>query len=485
MEEENKSMAIPIDEKAAKKLFLANSLRPLTPYQDSMTPWKSQCLICKKIVSPNYNKVRQRGHQCGYCAGTRVDGNEAVSVMKKSGFKTLVPYPGGNKPWKSKCLKCKKVTYPRYSTTIKGIGCKYCSKRAIDPKDAVAAMKKRGFKTLVPFPGATSPWSVQCFTCKKKFDTSFHSLSTQNGCKYCKGRALDIKDVLAVLKKLKLKPLEDFPGARTPWKLRCLRCNRVVTPTYSHLTRNDRNVGGCAYCSRRRAHMDDILKLMIKKKLKPIGVYVNGKTPLLCLCLKCKREVLPRVTDLMAGQSGCVYCAGLRIDEKVAIKLANKNGFTPLVPYPGANKGWECICNVCGLVSKPHYTSMQQGINRCKFCATGGFDFNKPAIIYLITHTKYGAHKVGIAGASKHNERLKKHAKQGWTIYKHKEFKKGIQAFAIEGKVLHWLRYKKDLAPFLSIEQMPQAGWSETVDASEIDLSTIWAKVEQLSKVRR
>ena len=28
---------------------------------------------------------------------------------------------------------------------------------------------------------------------------------------------------------------------------------------------------------------------------------------------------------------------------------------------------------------------------------------------------------------------------------------------------------------------MPQGGWTETVDASEIDLPTIWAKVDELS----
>lgn len=478
-------MAVPITEAAAKKMFLANSLMPLVPYVDSMTPWKSRCLICKKIVSPNYNKVHQRGHQCGYCAGNLVDPKDAVALMKKLGFKTLVPYPGGNNPWKSQCLKCKKVCSPNFTSVKMGHGCKYCAKRAVDPKDAVMAMKARGFKTLEPFPGAVKPWSVQCIDCKKKFATTFHSLSTKNRCKYCSGVVLDEKDIAKRLKELKLKPLVEFPGARTPWKLRCLQCNRVVTPTYSHLTRNDRNVGGCAYCSRRRVHMDDIVKLMVKKKLKPIGSYVNGKTPWLCQCLKCKREVLPRVTDLIAGQSGCIYCAGLRIDEKDAIKLANKNGFTPLVPYPGANLGWECICNVCGQISKPHYSSMQQGINRCKFCATGGFDFNKPAIVYLITNSKLGAHKIGVAGAAKHNERLTKHRKQGWTVYRYKEFKKGIQAFTIEGKVLNWLRYKKDLTPFLSIEQMPQAGWTETVDASEIDLSSIWAKIEQLSKVKR
>ncbi len=478
-------MASKISEAQAKALFLKNKLEPLVPFPGTQKPWKSKCLISGKTVSPTYGKVRDFGHRCNYCSRGTVDEVEAIKVMKKAGFKPLVPFPGTNKPWKSQCTKCKKSTSPTFWNIAKGTGCKFCSKRAVDPKDAVAAMKKRGFKTLEPFPGAVAPWRVQCLICKKKFETRFHSLSTENQCKFCSGRALDLKDVSVVLAKLKLKPEEEFPGAGSPWKLRCLRCNRTVTPTYDHLTRKDRNVGGCAYCSKRRVHMDDMLELLKKKRLRPIGQFVNGKTPWLCQCLKCRREVFPRITDLRSGQSGCIYCAGLRIDEKQAIKLANKNGFTPLVPYPGANKGWECICNVCERISKPRYTSMQQGMNRCKYCSVGGFDFNKPAIVYLITHPKLGAHKIGVAGAAKHNERLKKHKSQGWTIYRHKEFKLGIQAFTVEGKVLHWLRYKKDLSPYLSIEQMPQAGWSETVDASEIDLETIWAKVQELSKLKK
>ena len=478
-------MAPKIPEAAARRMFLSNFLKPLAPYVDSMTPWKSQCLKCKKIVSPNYNKVRLRGHQCGYCAGTLVDPKDAVKLMSESGFKPIVPYPGSNLPWDARCMKCKKVTSPTYSSVKKGIGCKFCSSRAVEPRDAVAAMKRRGFKTLEPFPGAVKPWKVQCIACKKKFETYFHSLKTTNGCKFCNGAALDINDIQVVLEKLRLKPESDFPGSKVPWKLRCLRCNRIVTPTYSHLTRKDRNVGGCVFCSKRRVHMDEMLELLKENKLKPMGQFVNGKTPWLCQCLKCKREVFPRMNDLRSGQSGCIYCAGLKVDEKAAIKLANKNGFTPLVKYPGAHRGWECVCNVCGQISKPHYTSMQQGINRCKFCSTGGFDFNAPAIIYLISHTTLGAHKIGVAGAAKHNERLTKHAKQGWSLYKHKEFKKGVDAFNVEGKILHWLRYQNNLPPYLSIEQMPQAGWSETVDATKIDLPTIWAKVEELSRVRK
>jgi hypothetical protein len=32
---------------------------------------------------------------------------------------------------------------------------------------------------------------------------------------------------------------------------------------------------------------------------------------------------------------------------------------------------------------------------------------------------------------------------------------------------------------------MPQAGWTETINALEIDLLTIWAKVEELSRVKK
>ena len=51
-------------------------------------------------------------------------------------------------------------------------------------------------------------------------------------------------------------------------------------------------------------------------------------------------------------------------------------------------------------------------------------------------------------------------------------------------KNTHGVRQDRGLPPDLSLNEMPQSGWTETVDASEIDLPTIWAKVEELSKVR-
>jgi len=478
-------MAPKITEAHARSLFLKNKLEPLVPFPGTQKPWKSKCLVTGKTVSPTYGKVRDYGHRCIHCSRNMVDESKALSLMSKAGFKALTAFPGMNKPWEAQCKKCKKVISPTYSSVAKGGGCKFCSNRAVDPNDAVNAMKKRGFKTFGPFPGATKLWPVECIKCKRQFKTTFHSLNTTSRCKYCSGSELDQSEVQKLLSELKLKSLVPFPGARSAWKMRCLRCNRIVNPSWTHLSDKKRNVKGCAFCSGKRVHMDDLVELMSIKKLKPIGQFYGVSKPWLSKCLRCSREVQPRVSDLKRGQSGCIYCAGLRVEEKTAIELANKNGFTPMTSYPGANIGWECMCNVCGQISKPRYTSMQQGGNRCKFCATGGFDFNLPAIIYLVTNPNLGAHKIGVAGANEHNVRLKKHQKYGWSVYKHKEFKSGSAAFSVETQVLKWLRNSKNLLPYLTIEQMPQSGWSETVDASEIDLPTIWAKVEELSKTKK
>jgi DNA-directed RNA polymerase subunit RPC12/RpoP len=87
----------------AKKLFLKNHLKPLVPFVNSQEPWKSECLKCGKTVSPKYTKVKSRGHQCGYCAGSKVDEIDAIALVKSNGFTPLKPYPGGNIKWLSVC----------------------------------------------------------------------------------------------------------------------------------------------------------------------------------------------------------------------------------------------------------------------------------------------------------------------------------------------------------------------------------------------
>ena len=470
-----------VTEKNAIKLFTKNLLQPLEPFKNSQSPWKSKCLKCGKQVSPTYSKVKSRGHQCAYCAGSKVDAEDAIAMMKKQGFTPLVAYPGGNAPWKVKCKKCQRIVFPNYSSVKAGTGCKYCAGKAVHPTDAKKSLALRGYIPQEKYPGADSPWSVKCKTCKRIYKIRMHSLQSGNGCAYCAGIKVDPSDVYKHLADIRLKPLEKYVDAKTPIKCKCLRCLRIVAPTWSHTRRKNL---GCAYCAKRRVDLDEVYKVMKRAQVQPVTPYKNTNTPWECICLKCKRKVYPRFSDIKQGQRACIYCAGRKTDERDAIKLARSLGFEPLVTYPGANKGWKSRCLSCHKISSPHYTTMQQRGSGCKYCAESGFDFSSEAIIYLITNKKLGAHKIGVAGAKKKNERLSQHRRQGWSVYKTRKYRRGSTAFNIEQRALYWIRIEKNLSAYLLPEEMPYGGASETVDASEISLVTIWKKVLEFSKVK-
>jgi len=413
-------MATRIDEKSAKELFISNDLKPLVPWVNSTTPWQSKCLRCGKTVSPTYNKVRLRGHQCKFCSSHNVDENDAVNQMKSAGFVPMVDYPGSNSPWKMQCKKCKKEVSPTYSNVKKGIGCKYCSKRAVDPKDAVEAMKKRGFKVLEDFPGAVEPWKVECIKCKRVFETTFHSLKTTKRCIYCASRKVDENDLLLILGELKLKPLEPYRSAKTPWK---------------------------------------------------------------CLCLTCKHQVQPTWNRIKQGRGHCAYCAQRRVYEPDAIKFMNKLNLKPLVPFPGSNKPWLSTCLTCGKEAKPRWSDLNRGQGGCSNCADFGLNYGEPGYLYLIHNEKLRSHKVGIANLykiRKTDDRMYNHQKRGWTLYKKISFDTLDQASKVETEVLKWLRLELGLPFNLESKQMPQGGWTETVSSDEIELKDIWVKVLEL-----
>ena len=352
-----------------------------------------------------------------------LDTSLAVKVMNSNGFIPISKYPGSNKPWKSKCKKCQKTTSPTYWSVSRGVGCKYCSNRAVDPKDAMAAMKARGFKHLEAFPGATKEWLVQCNKCKRKYKTRLHSLKTKTQCKFCAGKEVDQTDLLDRLKELKLKPLEKYKSAKSPWKCRCLVCRHEVQPTWNRMKQNR---GHCAYCAQRRVDIPSALKFMKSAGLKPLVNFPGSGKPWLSMCIKCELDVSPRWSDLQRGQGGCSNCADY------------------------------------------------------------GINYQKSGYIYLISHIKLKAHKIGIANSyksKKYDDRMYHHEKQGWFMYKKLSFKTVKEASDVETAVLKWLRIEVGLPMFLSHKQMPKGGYTETVDASEIDLPTIWEKIEQLSRV--
>lgn len=101
-----------------------------------------------------------------------------------------------------------------------------------------------------------------------------------------------------------------------------------------------------------------------------------------------------------------------------------------------------------------------------------------PALVYLVTHTAFGAAKVGVADAA--GSRIAQHRRAGWQLLAAFQVSAEM-ACVIEDDVLRWWRRELGLPSFLGRNQMPQGGWTETVAADRIDLAATVTRICNLA----
>jgi hypothetical protein len=192
-------------------------------------------------------------------------------------------------------------------------------------------------------------------------------------------------------------------------------------------------------------------------------------------CSTCFREISPKLANVRAGHSPCVYCSGKKVDHKTAHEFALTRGLKPLTNYPGATTPWRVSCLKCERVSKVSWVSMQMKRKNagCSSCTEHGFKPLEPAYLYLITHKSKSAHKVGIG--NKNARRIESHIKNGWTVHRVYEFTKGTTAHRIEQELIEWFRVEKSIGPAFRSGD----GWTETVPADQISLTLIHRKMKE------
>ena len=538
-----------LNEKSLILVMKKSGVIPLEPYVSSSKPWLCKCLKCKKEVTPTYGNIRSGHAACVYCAGKKVHPIDAEKIMRKAGLEPLIPYPGSNTKWKCRHTKCGEIVYPMYGWIVAGQGgCQKCGyiknreKQLIPEAIAIAFFKSKGLIPLVSYPGAGKPWKSKCRKCKQVSSPTYNSINAGSGCGVCGGKIVTEELAVKVMMKAKLKPLVHYPGSKTNWKCECLRCKKIVYPNYGDIKQGDggckycakhfvepeaavalmlaanikplepykdsgtrwksqclvckKNISptyntvqqrgsACKYCAKKFIDPEDAIGAMRKAKLEPLVPYPGSQKPWLCKCLRCNREVQPALTSIQSGQKGCVYCGGKKVDPDEAFRLMLSSELTPLETYQRADKPWKCTCNKCKKLVTPTYTSIRIGQGGCRFCTNKGLDYNSPAFLYLMTNQDLGAHKIGVGNYKTRNNRINEHKKTGWVLIQNMDFQTGDLAFQVEQETLLWLREVKKLGVYLSKLEMPQGGETETVDASEIDLPTIWAKVEELSRLKR
>ena len=481
-----------VDPAEAADVMRARGLDPVGAFPGAARPWRCKCLRCGRYVEPRYATV-VKGAGCKYCGNERtrkalsLDGDQAREVMLAAGVKPAEPYSGAGQPWRCRCLTCGREVNPRYTDVSGGhAGCKWCAWKAagadrrVRHQDAATVMIGRGLEPLEPYPGSHTRWRCRCIKCGAEVMPTYNNIKQGwGGCRTCSNAESSARqrgpeaDADADMRAAGFEPLEPFRNVMAPWLSQCRTCGKLVSPLLNNVRRGAR----CKWCAKCAVDPQHAVKVMRSAGLDPLTMYPGRNFPWPCRCERCGRTVSPRYGAVCAGV-GCRYCNDTAIKPDAAEAAMRAVGLEPLEVYPGSLRPWKCRCLKCGRTVMPCYSTIQRGGGGCRWCANSGFKSGEDAVVYLITHPAIGAVKIGITDTE--GSRVNKHRKRGWEVLATVNVP-GQVALAIEAEILNWWRVDLGLGPYLSRQEMPQGGWTETVDSMEIDVASTIRRITTLA----
>jgi len=188
-------------------------------------------------------------------SGIKWTHEKAEAIMLKAGLQPLEPYKKTSAQWKCKHIACGAVVFPRLDGVLNGQGgCRPCGYKAkiqpykVSPKDAIALMIKNGFEPQEPYISYQSPWKCKCSTCGNIVYPSYGNQKTKKRkCEFCARNKVDPKVAIAIMKKAQVQPLEPYKNFNSRWKCKCLKCGRIVYPSWDTVNAGK---GACRYCAK-------------------------------------------------------------------------------------------------------------------------------------------------------------------------------------------------------------------------------------------
>lgn len=233
-----------------------------------------------------------------------------------------------------------------------------------------------------------------------------------------------------------VEPLVPFQAAKTPWQCRCLKCHRMISPTYLNIKQGH---SPCVFCAGRKIPAEDAISIMLEANLEPLEPYKNFRSKWRSKCLACGTECFPILKSIIAGQGGCLNCVGHLVKPEDAVAVMRKMGWEPLEPYHGSGTPWKSRCNTCGEISFPsHHKVSREETRRCLFCTPRGFNFAEDGYLYLLHHEIWQLFKIGISNSP--NVRTDDHESRGWETLEVRGPMEGSLASGWESSILKMLK---------------------------------------------
>jgi formylmethanofuran dehydrogenase subunit E len=184
----------------AEIILKSVGLKPLEPYKNVGEPWKCSCMTCGKTVTPMLGTIIADKSGCRYCANikrglnSRINPEVARQVMIESGFMPVTPYDGKHRKWKSKCIKCGKISFPTLNNvTSRKSECIYCKGGKVDPQDALKIMLESNLQPLEPYVDSKKKWKCKCLKCGEIVYPKYNGIqSGRGGCTNCAPRGMNL-----------------------------------------------------------------------------------------------------------------------------------------------------------------------------------------------------------------------------------------------------------------------------------------------------
>jgi hypothetical protein len=262
----------------------STGLEPLESYKNLRTPWLSRCMECKRVVNPQLGSIKSGHSGCIYCAGLKIDSEDAIVAMLSADLRPLDPFVSGKARWRCLCLQCGDETYPRYAAISNGQGgCIRCgiAKRAksktFDESVARQFMLDANLEPLEPYVNQKHSWKCRCLKCGNEVSPMLNTIRNgDGGCKYCGKNYVDPLEAKLFMESKGFTPQEEYPGANAGWLSIHNLCRNKVAPLYSSIKAG----GGCKFCTNKgfQFHLPGYLYLVVNEKFGAlkVGIATSG-----------------------------------------------------------------------------------------------------------------------------------------------------------------------------------------------------------------
>jgi hypothetical protein len=205
----------------------------------------------------------------------------------------------------------------------------------------------------------------------------------------------------------------------------------------------------------------------------PLEEYITATVKIKCQCTICN-HIWPISPNKIKQNRGCPNCAKLnrKLSEEQQIKrkqeineILSPRKISLTGPYTNARTKTEFYDDNCKhhWIATPDKVLQGQG---CSICNTGGFNPNKPAILYYVRIIPENLFKIGITNRSV-EERYKMELHKIETIFTH-YYEDGFLAYNKEQEILSTFAHLKYQGP-----PILESGNTEIFNIDVIDLLTL------------